>query len=602
MHQTNLSRQDQDTLSSIFKRRVSESPESIAYIQFNKKTKSWDEFSWQTQANDVMRLQSGLLAIGLDTGMKIALMQSNCREWIVIDQAAQGLGVVTVPVYTNDRPDNVGHILEDAEIDVFVIENSNQLSQLESISGVLKKLNKIILINKIKKEDSPYENLVFYEDLLKQDASELISRNISPDTLATIVYTSGTTGKPKGVMLSHLNILSNVYSGLSMVDVRGSDRFLSFLPLSHMLERMVGYYLPIVSGSSVAFSRSIAQLSNDLLQVQPTIMVSVPRIFERVYAKIQDKLEKESRLKRKIFQAAISLGWRKFQVEQGMRGWTPALLLYPYLDRIVGHKVRQQLGGQLRFTVCGGAALSDKIAEFFIGLGIPILQGYGLTETSPVISVNKLDDNVPASVGLAMPGIEVKMGENDELLTKSPSVMMGYWNNQEATSQIIDDDGWLHTGDKVSIRNGHIFITGRIKEIIVLGNGEKVPPSDMELAISLDNLIEQVMIVGEGRAYLSALLVLSEAGLDKYRKENAVDSASDWDYVNDKALNKHLIFLIKTLLRGFPGYAKIRRVAICSEPWSIDNGMLTPTLKMKRAIIEKNYAQAINQMYDELAS
>ncbi|NNJ91044.1 MAG: long-chain fatty acid--CoA ligase [Gammaproteobacteria bacterium] len=600
MHQTNLPRLDQDTLSSIFKRRVSQTPDSIAYIQFNKKTKTWDEFSWKTQANDVMRLQAGLLDIGIDTGMKIAIMQSNCREWIAIDQAAQGLGVVTVPVYTNDRAENVDHILQDAEIDVFVIENSNQLSQLDNISETLKKLKKIILINDISDKESPYNNLVFYQEMLNYEASELISRDILPEKLATIVYTSGTTGKPKGVMLSHLNILSNIYSGLSMVDVHESDRFLSFLPLSHMLERMVGYYLPIVTGSSVAFSRSIAQLANDLQQIQPTIMVSVPRIFERVFGKIQDKLDKEKPLKRKIFNTAIKLGWRKFQMEQGDKSWTPALLLYPALDKIVGHKVRQQLGGRLRFTVCGGAALSSQIAEFFIGLGIPILQGYGLTETSPVISVNRLTDNVPASVGLAMPGIDVKVGANDELLTKSDSVMMGYWNNEEATRQIIDEDGWLHTGDKVSIRDDHVFITGRIKEIIVLGNGEKVPPSDMELAISLDNLVDQVMIVGEGRAYLSALLVLNESGLDKYKSENGITDG-DWDYVNDKALNKHLLSLIKRLLRGFPGYAKIRRVSVCEEPWSIENGMLTPTLKMKRAIIENNYSNSINKMYDDLA-
>lgn len=600
MHQTNLSRQVEDTLASVFKRRVSETPDSIAYIQFNKKSKTWDEFSWKTQANDVMRLQSGLMDIGLDSGMKIAIMQSNCREWIVVDQAAQGLGIVTVPVYTNDRAENVGHILQDAEIDVFVIENSNQLSQLESISEVLKKLKKIILINDIAEKDSPYENLVFYRQLLEYEAAELISREIPPETLATIVYTSGTTGKPKGVMLSHQNILSNIYSGLSMIDVHASDRFLSFLPLSHMLERMTGYYLPIVTGSSVAFSRSIAQLANDLQQIQPTIMVSVPRIFERVFGKIQDKLDKEKPIKRKIFNTAIKLGWRKFQMQQGSQNWTPALLLYPLLDKMVGHKVRQQLGGKLRFTVCGGAALSSQIAEFFIGLGIPILQGYGLTETSPVISVNKLEDNVPSSVGLAMPGVEVKIGENDELLTRSDSVMMGYWKNEEATRQMIDEDGWLHTGDKVSIRDNHIHITGRIKEIIVLGNGEKVPPSDMELAISLDNLVDQVMIVGEGKAYLSALLVLNESGLDRYKSEKGI-SDPHWDFVNDKALNKHLLSLIKSQLRGFPGYAKIRRVSICSEPWSIENAMLTPTLKMKRAMIENHYSGAINNMYDDLA-
>ena len=385
-----------------------------------------------------------------------------------------------------------------------------------------------------------------------------------------------------------------------MVEVYETDRFLSFLPLSHMLERSIGFYLPLVTGSSVAFSRSIPQLANDLLQIKPTIMVSVPRIFERVYAKIQDKLASESPVKRFIFNTAINLGWRKFEYEQGDKGWSPSLLFYSVLDNMVGKKVRDQLGGQLRFTVCGGAALSEQIAKFFIGLGIPILQGYGLTETSPVISVNKLSANKPASVGMPMTGIEVRVGDNDELLTRSDSVMLGYWNNQQATDDMIDSEGWLHTGDKVSIRDGHIFITGRIKEIIVLGNGEKIPPSDMELAISLDPMIEQVMVVGEGRPFLSALLVLNEAALESYMSFNHIAADSSWNPGEDKNLNKKLLSTIKQTLRDFPGYAKIRRIVICPEPWSTENGLLTPTLKMKRQLIEDRFKAQIQQAYDSL--
>jgi long-chain acyl-CoA synthetase len=325
-------------------------------------------------------------------------------------------------------------------------------------------------------------------------------------------------------------------------------------------------------------------------------MISVPRIFERVYARIQDKLATESAFKQRLFRGAINIGWKKFEHQQHRAGWSPVLLLQPLLDKLVGAKVRARLGGQLRFTVCGGAALSDGIARFFIGLGIPILQGYGLTETSPVISVNTLDDNIPSSVGLPLTGTEIRVGDNDELQTRSASNMLGYWQNPQATSDIISDDGWLHTGDKVRVEQGHIFITGRIKEIIVLANGEKVPPSDMELTISLDNLIDQVLIVGEGKAYLSALVVLNEDELERLCQQHNIDLNSI-DYTQDRRIQQEVLGRIKAALHGFPGYAKIRKLTICPEAWSIENGMMTPTLKLKRNLISERHQTDIEQMY-----
>ncbi len=584
------------TLSSIFSERVQRTPGAIAYIQFHKPTKTWQEFSWRQMADDIARLQRDLLREGLKSGDKIAIMSGNSREWVMFDQAAHGLGLVVVPIYTNDRPDNVAYILENAEVKLLVVENAVQLRGLDEVAKQLNYLKKIISIKALDADKVMLSNAVSLGDWISPEPASLISKAIDKDALATIVYTSGTTGKPKGVMLSHRNILNNVYSALQLVDIYEEDRFLSFLPLSHMLERMAGYYLPIVSGSSVAFSRSIPQLASDLVEIKPTVMVSVPRIFERVYGKIQDKLAKEKPIKKQLFMKAVDIGWKKFQYQQGKGGWSPALLFHPVLDKLVGAKIREKMGGSMRLTVCGGAALSDSIARFFIGLGIPILQGYGLTETSPVISVNTLQSNDPSSIGVVLPGIEVRIGESDEIQTKSDCVMLGYWKNDQASSEIFDEDGWLHTGDKGKIENGHLYITGRIKEIIVLANGEKIPPSDMELAVSLDKMIEQAMIIGEGHSFLSALVVLNEDALDQYREQH--NQQPDWDFTQDKRLKKVLLDNIKTALHDFPGYAKIRRITICHEPWTVENGLLTPTLKTKRAKIESAYTEQINAMYE----
>jgi len=581
MHQSKqkISHKEMTTLSSIFKDRAFYSAQKIAYKQYDTESKTWQEYSWQSIAADIGRWQATLLKDGLKSGDKIAIMVSNSREWVTADQAALGLGLIVVPLYINDRVDNISYIINDAEIQCLLIENNAQLKLLTPIKNQLEKLKRVICIKPLGQNKNIFNNIVSLDEWLIKEESEFISIETSPDSLATIVYTSGTTGNPKGVMLSHRNILNNIYSGLSLVDVYSDDVFLSFLPLSHMLERTAGYYIAVVCGSTVAFSRSIPLLGEDLITIKPTVMISVPRIFERVYTKIKDKLAKESKFKNILFNIAIKLGWMKFQVTQRKRFWSPVLLFHPLLDKLVSEKVRQKMGGQLRFTICGGASLSEDIAQFFIGLGIPILQGYGLTETSPVIAVNTLENNVPKSVGMALDNIEVRISENNELLTRSDSVMLGYWHNEEASMEMIDQDGWLHTGDKAEIIDEHIFITGRIKDIIVLSNGEKVSPTDMELAISLSTLIEQVIIIGEAKPFLSAIVVTNK---------NTPSSDN---------LNKDVKKVIDQALQGFPGYAKIRQFRISDTAWTIENGLMTPTMKLKRAKIEALHASLIEDMY-----
>jgi long-chain acyl-CoA synthetase len=433
---------------------------------------------------------------------------------------------------------------------------------------------------------------------LPEQAGELPVRSgADPHALASIVYTSGTTGRPKGVMLSHHNMLYVAQASLELIDCFEDDVFLSFLPLSHTLERTGGYYLPMLAGATVAFARSVPQLAEDLKAVRPTALIAVPRIFERVYGRVAEQMQKKPWLARKLFELTINVGWRRFQHAQKRAAWSPSLLLWPLLDRAVARKITAALGGRLRLAVSGGAALAPSIARTFLGLGVPIIQGYGLTETSPVVSVNVLEDNVPDSVGVALPGTEVRIGDNDELMVKGPGVMQGYWNRPEDTAKVIGPGGWLHTGDQARIdEGGHIHLTGRIKDILVLSNGEKIPPADMELAIAVDPLVDQVMVVGEGRPYLSALVVLNETQWFVAAQQLGLDAEDPASLQDDSVLDL-VLKRIRRALHGFPGYAKIRRVCVSLDPWAIEDGLLTPTLKVKRPKVLEKYAREVDEMY-----
>jgi long-chain acyl-CoA synthetase len=435
-------------------------------------------------------------------------------------------------------------------------------------------------------------------DWLPEVGGSLRVSKAGSDDLASIVYTSGTTGFPKGVMLSHRNMLSNAEAAARQVDLGETDILLSFLPLSHTLERTAGYYFSVMVGMTIAYARSTAQLAEDLQTIRPTALVSVPRIYERVYAKVMAGLEQKGEKARRLFDLAVDVGWKRFSYRQGRAAWSPSLLLWPLLERLVAKKITDRLGGRVRVAVSGGAALVTPISRAFIGLGVPILQGYGLTESSPIISSNRLHDNVPESVGRVVDGVEVKIGEDEELLARGPNIMLGYWNKDEASTRVVDEEGWLHTGDKARIDDrGHIYITGRIKEIIVLSNGEKVSPGDMEMAITLDPLIEQVMVLGEQKPFLSAICILNP----DYWPEFAVSIGVDPELprvLERPEVEQALLARIAEQVKMFPGYARILRVHLSFEPWSVENGLMTPTLKLKRAQVLERLAEPVCKLYE----
>lgn len=601
LHENLISLDEAVTLDGLFACRVRRTPQREAYRYYDKDSKSWLSYSWSEMAHEVARWQSAMRGEQVRRGGRVAIQLRNCPEWVMFDQAAMSLGLVTVPLYTDDRPDNIAYILKESDVNILLVQDAGRWRRLAAVVPQESPLKRVLLLEdsgaarKLAAED---ERVAIVGDWLPASAGELVRRTGGDaNALASIVYTSGTTGRPKGVMLSHHNMLSVAHGGLTLLDCYQEDVFLSFLPLSHTLERTAGYYLCVMTGSCVAYSRSVAQLGEDLLTVKPSVLVAVPRIFERVYGRIADQMQQKGGMAKKLFDLTVDIGWRRFLHQQGRGGWPLGALLWPLLNRLVASKVVAKLGGNLRTAISGGAALNEEIARVFIGLGVPIVQGYGLTETAPIVSANPLEDNIPASVGVPIRGVQVRIGDNDELLVKGPGVMLGYWNNHAATAQVIDQDGWLHTGDQGRIdETNHIYITGRIKDILVLSNGEKIPPGDMESAITLDPLFEQVMVVGEGRPYLTALIVLEAGHWNAFAREQGLDPLAPAS-LRDPRLLAAVGRRVKAALKDFPGYAKIRQLNLTLDPWTVEDDLVTPTLKVKRAKVLEHYADAVETMY-----
>jgi long-chain acyl-CoA synthetase len=548
-------------LADLFWHRVRETPEAPAYRQHDGG--AWVDMTWADAGRATARWQAAFAREGLKRGERVALCLHNRVEWVLFDQAALALGLVTVPLYFDDRPDNMAWCLNDSGARLLLLEDGKMWSALR---GQVKTIERVVCLNTAGVAD---KKLIGLGEWLPPAGTALPSKSTaSENDLATIVYTSGTTGRPKGVMLSHRNILSNVLASMRALPAHTSDRFLSFLPLSHMFERTCGYYSAIWAGALTVYARSISSLADDIREQRPTILISVPRIFERIYSKMQEAMAPGS-LKRRLFEAACETGWRRFRGEATLHD----RLLWPVLKLLVAKKLQRRLGGRLRMIIVGGAAFAPHLARVFIGLGLPIIQGYGLTETAPVLAANRMNDNDPVSVGRALEGIELRSDENGELLARGPNVMLGYWNNPEATAAMIDKDGWLHTGDLATMCGGCVTITGRVKDILVLSNGEKVPPADAEQAILRDTAFEQVLLLGEGRSKLGLLAV------------SKIEDAAQ------------LCARANAQLHDFPGYTRICHIARLAEPWTVENGLLTPTLKLKRREIEKRFAREIEAMY-----
>ena len=539
-------------------------PAQVLYRQFAGD--AWRDVAAGALAADIARWQAAFRREGLVPGDRIALCVRNGVDWVAIDLAALGLELVVVPLFVDDAVGNVAWCVADAQARLVIVENARLATGLARPD--LMAVPPAIVV--LRGDGTGSTAAATPADrFLPRNGGDAEFRSCSAGTLATICYTSGTAGRPKGVMLSHGNIIANVTSCRETGMARADDRFLSILPLSHMFERTGGYYLPLSLGAQVVFARGITHIAADLAAQAPTVIFAVPRIFERLQARI-DKSLSSSPVKRRLFQACVARGNR---VAHGGASLFDRVL-HPPLQALVAKPIRAKLGGHLRLAVVGGAPLDPVLARTFIGLGLTVLQGYGMTEASPVISVNVETDNDPESVGPPLPGVDVRLADGGELLARGANVMQGYWRNTEATRMAIDGDGWLHTGDVAEIRGGKIYIRGRMKDVLVLSNGEKLPPHDVELAILRDPAFEQVMLVGEGRPFLVLLAVTRETD-----EQALVRRANDQ-------------------LKSFPRWIRIRRVIATPDAWSVENGLATPTLKLKRPSVLERFKEKIDAIYD----
>lgn len=543
-------------LAQLLEQRLSR-PDSILYSQFVDG--KWRNFSAIEVAQLAARWQQAFRREGFQAGERVAICLKNSVDWVAIDLAALGLGLVVVPLYLDDNAENVAWCLKNSGARLVVVENMRQCAALQTVAPDLPKT--------ICLRDGA-GSAVLLADWLPHTGVAFEALPLDSSRLATIVYTSGTSGRPKGVMLSHRNILANVDAAMEVVRLHEQDSLLSLLPLSHMFERTCGYYLPLAAGIRVAFARGIQQIGEDLATHGPTVLIAVPRVFERFLARLEHALA-ESPLKYALYRLTVHLGWRCFKRQATL----PERLMYPLLQRLVAAPILERLGGRLCLTVVGGAKLELRIARVFIGLGLNLIQGYGLTEAAPVVAANREWDNDPATVGPPLKGVETRINEAGELLVRGPSVMSGYWNNPAASAAVLDAEGWLNTGDLASFSDGKITINGRSKDIVILSNGEKASPQDVEIAILDDPLFEQVMLVGEGKAFFSLL---------------AVTRSRD-----EKMLVQHANARLKT----FPRYVRIRRVIPLSESWTVENGLLTPTQKVKRNAVLECFRARVEEVY-----
>lgn len=588
------------TLPQLLVNSVERYGEREALRQFDKETKSWHSLSYAQLMVRVMEWRRAYAAMNLERGTRIGILMPNSIDHACADQAALANGLVPVPLHAIDTPGASAFILSDSRAKVLVTNKLTRWKQIKAAGGDLQDLTAVIIT-----EDEVDDETGMVRGLSEWLAAGThvveLPEGPKEDDLAGIVYTSGTTGRPKGVMLTHGNIVSNVKATLECVFPQVGDIFLSFLPLSHTFERTAGYYLALATGCTIAYNRSVLLLADDLKTIRPTVIISVPRVYERIFARVHDKLKKSRPAARYLFDWAVEIGWRDFcrrnhlPVEHTGRAWLDGLMRP--LVRKVSSTLLDQFGGRLRIAISGGAALSSKVARTFCGLGLPIIQGYGMTEASPIIAGNNRTLNQPNTVGKPFNNVEVRLGEGDEIQIKGPSITRGYWNRPDATADTFTEDGWFRTGDVGGFNElGLLSIKGRIKEIIVTSTGEKVPPADLEAAIETDPLFSQCYVIGENRPYLSLITVVNPDEWASFAKSCGVDPA-DPASLDNPSVKTAALKRAKTAAGEFPHYALPRAVVLTQEPWTIENGLITPTLKLKRGPLSKKFANVIAQLY-----
>ncbi len=578
------------TNKSVMFRKVNDKFEGISYGEFKEET---EKFAF------------GLAALGIKKDDKIAIISENRPEWIYSDMAILGLSAIDVPVYPSLTSESIEFILANSESKGVIVSNKFQLNKILKIRDNLKNLQFIILLNE---KDIIPDKLSLYTFKDVQEMGNIYKNNhpkhfsesrkeVKENDVCTIIYTSGTTGEPKGVILTHKNILSNVHAALQSFPIYESDVFLSFLPLCHIFERMAGYYAGFSACSSICFAESIESVAQNMLEVKPTVMTTVPRLFERIYSKVIKNVESQKPLKQKIFYWAVDVGKKYVNAKQ--EGKTSPLLTaqYKIADTLVFKKLREKTGGRLRFFITGGAALAKDLGEFFEAAGIKIREGYGLTESSPVISVNRVDDFKFGTVGKPLPGVEVKIASDGEILARGSNIMPGYYKNKKETDAVIKD-GWLHTGDIGEFDSeGYLKITDRKKHLFKTSAGKYIAPTPIENLFLASKYIDQFMLIGDRRTFLSALIVPDFEAIKEYADAHNISYNSLEDLVKKKEIYDLIDKEMSQLQKKLANYERIRKFKLLEKPFSLESGEITPSLKIKRKFVEERYGHLIEEMY-----
>ena len=585
------------TLISMFEAAVQQYNDKPA-LAHKPRGGAYEDISYTELDASVAAFSKGLNALGVEKNDRVAILSENRPEWAITDFGSLKVGAVTVPMFSTLTAAQVGYILKDSGAKIICVSTEKQLEKVGAIRDEVPTLEQVIIFDAI--EDETPEGVIQF-DAVCELAGEETNTAASEDDIATIIYTSGTTGNPKGVMLTHANFISNVEACKSLIDVSETDVLLSFLPLSHVFERLGGHYVPLFSGAKIAYAESTFTVAQNMKEVAPTVMLSVPRLYETMHERILRAVQEGSSLKQKIFHWGVSVGSAvSSAIQQGKKPSAILQLQQNIADKLVFAKLKEATGGRLRFFVSGGAALPQSIAEFFHAAGILILEGYGLTETSPVISMNHPGKWKFGTVGAQVPGIEVQIAEDGEILTRGPHVMKGYFNNDTATAEVIDGEGWFHTGDIGIIdADGFVKITDRKKNIIVLSNGKNVAPQPIESELVRSPFISQVMVIGSERKNLAALIVPNFDALKAWASENSIETGDLSAMLQTREVQQHIQSEIRSRLTDFADFEQVRRFTLLEKEFSQEDDEMTPTLKLKRNVIIEKYSDAINGMYPE---
>jgi long-chain acyl-CoA synthetase len=560
----------------------------------------WRDISWQDVGTNIHAFGEGLLGLGIRAGDRVAVMAPNCPEWVYADLGSMACGALSVPVYHTEGVGTLLHILQDSQSRFLFIHSPLIAEELLEHLGKLPHLELIIQLEGPAAGERCLELEAFLQRREAAAAAELEHRLATAESgdVATLVYTSGTTGPPKGVMLTHTNFLSNVEACSSLFPIGPADQCLSFLPLSHVFERMAGYYFMMRQGAVIAYAENFDSVPANLAEVRPTVVISVPRLYEKMYARVLERVLAGPWLKKQLFFGALKAG--RALVECEMRGEPAGVLLKKtaaLARKVVFAPLREHLGGRLRFFVSGGAPLGRDIAEFFFAVGLPIYEGYGLTETSPVIAANTPQHFRLGTVGRPVPGTEVRIADDGEILARGPGVFQGYWNQPEQTAEVFDD-GWFMTGDIGHLdADGFLAITDRKKDLLVTAGGENIAPQVLENVFKTDKFITNVLVYGDRKPYLTALIVPNFDNIEKFAKEHRIDFLNHCDLVNHPQVLRLIRDRIDLHQVNMPPIQRIKRFTLISRDFSGSEGEVTPTLKIKRKVVARHFHRVLEEMY-----